>query len=152
MYADRTKSSKRCTGNASLNTASYANARLMGIAMIQPLDEAALRPLIARFYGRIQRDQTLAPVFSEAISGWTEDRAHLAKFWSAVTPGHGRWNGYPIGLHLRYAAQLSPELFRRWLSLWRASAAEVRMPQHLTPTVMALPLRPLVRRPVSAKG
>lgn len=91
----------------------------------QALTEETLRPLVERFYDRVGGDPALAPVFASAISGWSEHRGHLAEFWSSVLLGQGKQGGYPVQLHLRHAAALTPDLFRRWLSMWRITRAEM---------------------------
>jgi hemoglobin len=95
--------------------------------MMQPeiLTEEMLRPLVERFYDRVRKDPGLEPVFSAAITNWAEHKTHLADFWSSVMLGSGRYTGYPVALHLRHAAKLTPELFGRWLSLWRTTTAEM---------------------------
>lgn len=89
-----------------------------------PTDEDALRPLIRSFCDGIRRDPTLAPVFDAAISNWSQHEANLADVWPTVTPTSGRSVAYPAALHLRHAEHLTPELFRRWLSLWRKTVTE----------------------------
>lgn len=93
--------------------------------MTAALTEDMLRPLVERFYDRVRKDPALAPVFEAAITDWSEHEAHLTDFWSSVMLGTGRYKGYPVALHLRHAAHLTPDLFRRWLSLWHKTTAEV---------------------------
>ena len=95
------------------------------MAHTQALTEEMLRPLVESFYEKVRRDSALAPVFASAISDWPRHHAHLTDFWSSVMLGTGRYKGYPVALHLRHAASLTPELFRRWLSLWRTTTAEL---------------------------
>jgi hemoglobin len=87
--------------------------------------EEMLRPLIERFYGFIRRDPALAPVFRSVIAGWSEHQTHLTDFWSSVTLRSGRYKGYPVALHMHHAAHLTPELFRKWLCLWRQATFEM---------------------------
>lgn len=86
--------------------------------------EEMLRPLVARFYDRLRADPALGPIFSAVISDWSDHPTHLADFWTSVMLGTGR-KGYPVALHLRHAADLTPALLRRWLSLWRMTADEM---------------------------
>lgn len=93
--------------------------------MTTALTEEMLRPLVERFYDHVRRDPLLGPVFDAAITDWSEHHAHLTDFWSSVMLGTGRYKGYPVALHMRHAAQLTPELFRKWLALWRQATAEI---------------------------
>jgi hemoglobin len=37
----------------------------------------------------------------------------------------GRYKGNPMMMHLKHVARIRPEMFARWLELWRETACEV---------------------------
>ena len=119
---------------------------------IPALSEKELMPLVERFYDRVRGDATLAPVFSAELSDWSNRPEHLTRYWSSVLRGTGSRGGYPVQLHLRHAAELTPDMFRRWLSMWRSTRAEMR-PQEVAssmPLAVAMtadsPRFPIVRQ------
>jgi len=94
---------------------------------IQGIDEEGLQRLVARFYATVRADDRLGPIFERAIDDWPHHLDKLAAFWSSVMLTSGRYKGSPMVAHLRHAAELTPDLFERWLALWR-TATEVEMP------------------------
>lgn len=94
---------------------------------IEGIDEGGLQRLVARFYASVRADEQLGPVFERAIDDWPEHLDKLAAFWSSVMLTSGRYKGSPMAAHLRHGAALTPELFERWLTLWR-TATEAEMP------------------------
>jgi hemoglobin len=89
------------------------------------LEEAAIKPLVGRFYERVRADAELGPVFSEAVLDWDDHHARLADFWSSVMLATGRYKGNPVALHIRHSKALTPAAFNRWLSLWRETTEEL---------------------------
>lgn len=51
----------------------------------------------------------------------------LTAFWSSLMLTSGRYKGAPMAAHLKHGARIKPEIFDRWLALWRA-ATEAEMP------------------------
>lgn len=94
---------------------------------VQGIDEAGLQRLVARFYASVRADDRLGSIFERAIDDWPEHLHKLAAFWSSVMLTSGRYKGSPMAAHLRHAAKLTPDLFSRWLALWR-TATEAEMP------------------------
>lgn len=94
---------------------------------IQGIDEEGLQRLVARFYASVRADDRLGPIFERAIDDWPHHLDKLAAFWSSVMLTSGRYKGSPMAAHLRHAAALTPDLFDRWLALWR-TATEAEMP------------------------
>ena len=83
------------------------------------VSEADLRGLVEAFYERVRRDGELGPIFEAAVHDWPSHIDRLTAFWSSVMLGSGRYKGNPFAVHQAHAAQLSPELFDRWLGIWR---------------------------------
>lgn len=92
----------------------------------QVIDEAGIAALVAGFYGRAREDALIGPVFEAAIDDWDAHIARLTDFWSSVTLSTGRYKGNPFGAHR--PLPLRPEMFDRWLELWRETAREVFAP------------------------
>lgn len=94
------------------------------------LDEDALRRLVALFYERVRADAALGPVFNGAIHDWPAHLETLTAFWSSVMLTTGRYKGNPMAAHMKHQGRITPALFRRWLDLFGATAAEILPPGH----------------------
>lgn len=90
------------------------------------LNEAVLRELVHRFYGRVRRDRILAPIFKERISDWAPHLERMVAFWSSVTLMTGRYHGRPVPVHA--PLPVDARHFGRWLELFRETAGEVCTP------------------------
>lgn len=83
--------------------------------------EAAIRALVADFYGAARKDDLLGPVFEAAVEDWDGHLAKIADFWSRALLRTQRYNGFPFPAHARLQG-LRPEHFPRWLALFEESA------------------------------
>jgi len=92
------------------------------------IEEAALERLIPLFYARVREDDELGPVFNDAIADWPEHLDKLVAFWSSVMLTSGRYKGNPMMAHIKHIRRITPELFDRWLALWKATTDEVMPP------------------------
>jgi hemoglobin len=92
------------------------------------IDEPGLERLVAEFYARVRADEALGPVFNDAVEDWPEHLGKLAAFWSSVMTSSGRYKGQPVPAHMRHRTRISPELFDRWLELWRQTTDELMAP------------------------
>ncbi|GJL66327.1 MAG: hypothetical protein NPIRA05_12980 [Nitrospirales bacterium] len=88
------------------------------------LDDATLKELVEKFYQRARADADLGPVFQAAVADWDDHHARLTDFWSSVVLGSGRYKGNPVALHMLHAPHITPEMFAKWLSLWRRTTSE----------------------------
>ncbi|HEY7809227.1 MAG TPA: DUF1971 domain-containing protein [Allosphingosinicella sp.] len=93
------------------------------------MTDADLQSLVDAFYAKVREDALLGPVFGAAVADWPEHLEKLGAFWSSVMRTTGRYKGSPVGAHLRHAAAIKPEMFDRWLTLWRETAAEQLAPE-----------------------
>jgi hemoglobin len=93
---------------------------------IDALDEEAIALMVQRFYERARRDEQLGPVFDRAVHDWPAHFARLEDFWSSVMLTTGRYKGNPFARHLNRG--IEPEMFDRWLDLWRRTAEELFAP------------------------
>jgi hemoglobin len=87
-----------------------------------PLGEADLERLVECFYARVRRDEMLGPLFNAALDDWPDHLVRLQAFWSSVMLTTGRYKGSPMAAHLRHGEAIRPEMFDRWLALWRDTA------------------------------
>ena len=93
------------------------------------LTEADIERLVPAFYGRVREDDVLGPVFDAAVDDWPEHHGRLIAFWSSVMFTSGRYKGSPMAAHIRHASAIEPEMFDRWLGLWRETARELLSPE-----------------------
>lgn len=85
--------------------------------------EADITRLVHEFYDRVQDDHALGPIFGERIEDWDRHLARMVDFWSAILRRTGRFDGTPMSKHAALPG-LSAELFERWLTLFRETAAQ----------------------------
>jgi hemoglobin len=86
--------------------------------------EQQLTLLVDRFYAKVRCDPLIGPLFNAAIANWPEHLEKLSAFWSSVMMTSGRYKGSPMTAHLKHAAAITPEMFDRWLDLWRETAVD----------------------------
>ncbi|HVE22275.1 MAG TPA: group III truncated hemoglobin [Acidocella sp.] len=96
--------------------------------MIEGLDEALLSHLVSQFYAEVRADALLGPLFNRAIVDWPAHLERLSAFWSSVMLTTGRYKGQPLPAHLRHQAEITPEMFARWLALWEGNALQCLPP------------------------
>lgn len=89
------------------------------------MTEEQLTQLVHRFYAKVRDDEVLGPVFDHAISDWPHHLGKMVDFWSSVMLTSGRYKGNPMMMHMKHIARIRPEMFGRWLELWRETAREV---------------------------
>jgi hemoglobin len=90
-------------------------------------DDIAL--VVDAFYAKVRRDPVLGPVFARAIleEEWPKHLAIIRDFWSTVMLKTGRYQRNPFSVHLRVEG-IRPEMFERWLALFRATCGELLPP------------------------
>lgn len=103
---------------------------------IEEVDEEGLARLVARFYAAVRSDALIGPVFNDAIDDWPHHLEKLTAFWSSLMLTSGRYKGAPMVAHLKHRSRITPEMFDRWLALWRA-ATEAEMPPDVAATMQA---------------
>jgi len=99
------------------------------MALPEQITRTALADLVDRFYARVREDAMLGPIFNGAVEDWPAHLESLTEFWSSVMLGSRSFKGNPMAAHLRHAADITPEMFARWLSLWSETTAECFAPQ-----------------------
>ena len=110
---------------------------MSGLAQeIEGVDEEDLVRLVNRFYAAVRADALIGPVFNDAIDDWSEHLEKLAAFWSSLMLTSGRYKGMPMAAHLKHRARITPQMFDRWLALWR-EATEAEMPPAVASSMQA---------------
>jgi hemoglobin len=86
--------------------------------------EAEIHTLVHTFYASIRHDRVLGPIFDAHVRNWDVHLAKMVDFWSSVLLGTARYRGTPMPAHCALP-QLRPELFQRWLALFRDTTQAV---------------------------
>ena len=90
------------------------------------IDETMIDRLVRNFYGKVQADALLGPVFAERVADWEPHFKRMSEFWSSVALMSGIYHGRPMEKHL--PLPVDGRHFDRWLELFRVSAHEVCPP------------------------
>jgi len=91
------------------------------------IDDAMIERLVRTFYGRVQADPLIGPIFAARIEDWEAHIVKLCAFWSSVALMTGRYHGAPMQAHLPLS--IAAEHFDRWIALFEATANELCPPQ-----------------------
>ncbi|MFA7587720.1 MAG: group III truncated hemoglobin [Novosphingobium sp.] len=94
-----------------------------------PLSDEAFEELVPAFYARVRADAELGPIFNGAIDDWPHHLDKLVAFWSSVMLTSGRYKGQPVPAHTKHKDRISPELFDRWLGLWKQTTDDLMAPE-----------------------
>ncbi len=86
------------------------------------IDETMIATLVHTFYGRIQQDHILGPIFASRIENWPRHLQTMCDFWSSVVLMTGRYHGRPMPKHA--PLPLEGAHFDRWLALFEQTAAD----------------------------
>ena len=82
------------------------------------IDADFLALMVETFYGRIQADPILGPVFEARLAGrWPEHLERMKMFWQSVALRNGVYSGRPVPAHLKVGG-LNEPLFANWLTLF----------------------------------
>ncbi|MBI3531281.1 MAG: group III truncated hemoglobin [Burkholderiales bacterium] len=90
----------------------------------QLCSEEEIAELVNRFYARVRRDEQLGPIFQAHVHDWDAHLVKLTDFWSSALRGTRRFRGTPMPVHAALPG-LTAGLFRHWLQLFEATAAEL---------------------------
>ncbi len=89
-----------------------AQAEAMGV------DEAYISTLVDTFYGRVQENALLGPIFEEVVDGkWDKHLVTMKSFWGSMALGLNTYEGRPMPKHMALKG-LTPEHFATWLELF----------------------------------
>jgi len=80
-------------------------------------NEADVRQLVDAFYGRIQRDELLNPIFADVAKvDWAHHLPKMYAFWNGILLGVPGYSGRPFPAHVNLP--VTAEHFRRWVALF----------------------------------
>ncbi|MFZ5790061.1 MAG: group III truncated hemoglobin [Pseudomonadota bacterium] len=96
------------------------------IAQRTGIDDAMIGRLVRSFYGEVERDPALGPIFAARIRDWDRHIAKMCDFWSSVALLSGRYHGQPMQAHLSLPVDAGH--FARWLQIFEATARRVCPP------------------------
>lgn len=89
---------------------------------IQTLDD--IRLLVDSFYGKVQQDQQLGPIFKESIQDrWPQHLSKMYSFWQTILLDEHTYNGRPFPPHARLP--IDKVHFERWLQLFHETVDEL---------------------------
>ena len=81
--------------------------------------------LVEQFYGRVQGNERLGPIFAARVKGdWAPHLAKMKGFWRSVLLKTGEYKGRPVPVHVQIDG-IGDEDYRVWLGLFRETVAEV---------------------------
>ena len=85
--------------------------------------EADVRKLVDEFYGKIQRDELLNPIFTDVAQvDWTEHLPKMYAFWNGMILGIPGYAGRPFPPHT--VLPVGREHFVRWIELFHRTVDE----------------------------
>jgi hemoglobin len=85
--------------------------------------EAAVRELVDAFYGKIQQDDLLNPIFSDVAKvDWSHHLPKMYAFWNGMILGVPGYAGRPFPPHA--VLPVTAEHFDRWLLLFKQTVDE----------------------------
>jgi hemoglobin len=101
-----------------------ARAQKMQEALALGIDEVFISQLVDHFYGAIQKDALLGPIFAKKISDWPHHLSRMKDFWASIMIESGRYSGNPMRKHIAIGG-LDTAHFTRWHALWDQALTEV---------------------------
>ncbi|MEC4114702.1 group III truncated hemoglobin [Myroides pelagicus] len=89
---------------------------------IESLEDIKL--LVDTFYGRVQDDELIGPIFNEKLAGrWPEHLEKMYKFWETILLDEYTYQGRPFPPHAQLA--VDSEHFETWKALFNATVDEL---------------------------
>lgn len=81
---------------------------------IETLDD--VKSLVNNFYGQVQKDDLIGPIFNSIIDDWTPHLEKMYQFWQTVLLGEHTYYGRPFPPHIKL--DIDRQHFDRWKSLF----------------------------------
>lgn len=83
-----------------------------------------IRTLVHTFYGRIQKEERLGPIFNEVANvDWDHHLPRMVDFWSNLLFQTGRFKGRPMQKHFPLPIRKSD--FPRWVNLFHTTVDDL---------------------------
>jgi len=80
--------------------------------------------LVDTFYGRVQQDDLIGPLFNERLEGrWEEHLEKMYAFWQTVLLEEHTYSGRPFPPHAKLPVQ--EEHFERWKAIFNSTVDEL---------------------------
>ncbi|PTY07250.1 sec-independent protein translocase TatC [Opitutaceae bacterium EW11] len=87
------------------------------------VSEGDVRELVDAFYGKIQNDPLLNPIFTDVAKvEWAHHLPKMYAFWNGLILGIPGYDGRPFRAHV--PLPVTAEHFSRWVSLFRETVDE----------------------------
>lgn len=84
---------------------------------------ADIKILVDQFYGKVRKDDLLAPIFNNVIQGkWPQHLEKMYTFWQTVLLNEHNYGGSPFLPHA--TLPINQEHFDRWLLLFKQTIYE----------------------------
>ncbi len=84
---------------------------------------ADVQQLVDRFYGKVNRDELLAPIFNDVAQvDWNHHLPTIYRFWESLLLRAGSYQGAPFPKHA--VLPIEQKHFERWLALFIATVNE----------------------------
>ncbi len=91
--------------------------------------------LVDTFYGHVQDDARLGPIFAQHVDGdWAPHLDKMKSFWRSVLLKSGEYKGRPVPAHVKMT-EVTTQDFQTWLALFKATVDNV-FEQDARPIVM----------------
>jgi hemoglobin len=90
------------------------------------IDDTMIEHLVRTFYGSVQADPLIGPIFAARVHDWDAHIAKLCAFWSSLALMTGRYHGQPMQVHVKLP--IAAEHFDRWIALFERTANELCPP------------------------
>jgi len=84
------------------------------------VDAGYIDHFVESFYGKIQQDELLGPIFNERIKDWPAHLTRMKAFWRSVLHNSGEFAGNPMLKHMVIPG-IGLEHFSHWLELFYAT-------------------------------
>ncbi len=89
---------------------------------INKLEDVEL--LVNTFYGRVQEDELLGPIFNDVIQDrWPTHLNTMYKFWQSILLDQNTYTGQPFLKHINLG--IEENHFARWLYLFHSTVDEL---------------------------
>jgi hemoglobin len=79
-------------------------------------DIDSIKQFVNEFYGKVQQDILIGPIFNQTIEYWEPHLEKMYAFWNAALFGVPGFRGNPFAKHA--PLNLKPAHFKRWLELF----------------------------------
>lgn len=79
--------------------------------------------LVNSFYGKVQKDELIGPIFEKVINGnWETHLEKMYRFWETVLLNEHTYHGSPFRPHAKLP--IGADHFKRWLELFLETVDE----------------------------